>query len=93
MPLYIVSCYSPPSALKIKREDAVKVEGWMQKENIRAEEIENLTEKGPTCQCESPPLKGLEIMIGIPKWVTKKGTVKKVIVTKESIQFELETDE
>jgi len=89
MASYTVSCYSPPSALKIERGNTVKVEGWMRKQNIRAERIENLTEKGPICQCGVP--KVMEFLV--PKWVTKTGTVKKVVITTESIEFELHTSE
>lgn len=91
MALYTVSCYSPPSALKIKREDSVKVEGWMQKKNIRADRIENLTERGVTYQCGIP--KAMELITGFPEHVTKTGTVKKVTITTESIEFELESSE
>jgi len=91
MVLYTVSCYSPPSALKIERGDRVKVEGWLKKENIRAEKIENLSKRGPLCQCGTP--KVMELITGFPELVTKTGTVKKVIITGESIQFELETSE
>jgi len=35
----------------------------------------------------------MELITGFPELVTKTGTVKKVIITGESIQFELETSE
>lgn len=89
MTLYIVSCYSPPSALKIKTGDTVNVEGWMQKENIRADRIENLTNKGVTYECGVP--KVLEFLTGLPKYVSETGTVKKVNISSESIQFEFES--
>ena len=88
MARYIVGCYSPPSALKIKPGDKVKVEGWMQKEKIRAESIENLTESGPSCRCGTP--KVMELIIGIPGWVEKTGIVDRVTMTSDSIEFELE---
>ena len=91
MTKYTVSCFSPPNALKIDKEDRVEVEGWLNKENIRAERIQNLTKEGPTCQCGTP--KVIEFIPGLPKLVTKKGVVTKVIITGESIQFGLQTDE
>ena len=91
MTKYTVSCFSPPNALKIDKEDRVEVEGWLNKENIRAERIQNLTKKGPICQCKPPKAK--ELIPRLPKWVTKKGVVTKVIITRESIQFGLQTDE
>jgi hypothetical protein len=91
MTKYTVSCFSPPAALKIDKGDLVEVEGWLNKEKIRAERIQNLKKKGPTCQCGTP--KALERISGLPELVTKKGVVTQVIITGESIQFELRTDE
>ncbi len=90
MTKYTVSCYSPPNALKIDKEDRVEVEGWLNKENIRAERIQNLTKEGPTYQCGPP--KVIEFIPGFPKLVTKRGVVTEVIITGESIQFGLQTD-
>lgn len=91
MASYTVSCYSPPSALKIKVGESVKVEGWLKKKNIRADRIENLTERGVTYECGVPKL--MELITGLPESVTKTGTVKKVTITTESIEFELESSE
>jgi hypothetical protein len=87
---YNVSCYAPPSALKIKSGDNVEVKGWRSAENIRADTITNITETGSICRC------GTVMRIvseKLPKWVEIKGKVGKVIQSTEGIEFELTTTE
>ncbi|MGD8546023.1 MAG: hypothetical protein PVH12_07595 [Candidatus Bathyarchaeota archaeon] len=88
---YTIGCFAPPNALKIDKGNLVEVEGWLKKDYIRAERIQNLTKKGPTCLCGKPKVK--KLVPGLPKLVTKKGVVTKVIITGESIEFGLQTDE
>lgn len=82
---YKVSCFSPPSSLRIKHGDIVEVEGWRSKNHIRAHTITNMTESGPACRC-GPPMK---MMLEISKRISVKGKVGKVIQTSEGVEFEL----
>jgi len=95
MTRYTVSCFGPPSQLKIKRCDEVNVTGWANEKtkNMLADSIENLTEQGPTCECERPTLKAMQEMKMkriSAEWTEKKGTVGHVTVSSEFIEFELE---
>ena len=89
MKKFKVSCYSPPSSLKIKQGDRVEVKGWISKEHIRADTITNITETGPTCRCG--PVMGL--IVEIPEWIEAKGKVGQVIQSSEGMEFELEAEE
>jgi len=84
---YTVSCYSPPSALKIKSGDSVRVKGWGSAKNIRADTITNITKNGPVCQCGTVP-RGI-VERKLPERVDKKGTVGKVVQSNEGIEFDL----
>jgi len=91
---YKVSCYSPPSALKINPGDKVEVKGWGSAGNIRADSITNITETGPTCRCGT--IMGIiteRARVRLPKWIEIKGKVEKVIQSTEGIEFELTTTE
>jgi hypothetical protein len=85
---YNVSCYSPPSALKIKSGDHVKVKGWGSGENIRADTITNITENGPICRCGTVVMKVKE---KFPKRIDINGKVGKVVQSTDGIEFELTT--
>jgi hypothetical protein len=85
---YIVSCYSPPSELKIESGQTVKVEGWNTRNNILARSIINVTKSGPTCNCGRPVMKAL---IGVK--VALKGKVSNIRWSSDGVQFDLETEE
>jgi len=68
----------------------VKVEGWMRKEKIRAESIENISESGPSCRCSTPPYMQF-LTMPLPQWTVKTGIVGRVNVATDSLEFELET--
>ena len=87
---YEVSCYSPPSSLKVKSGDMVEVKGWGSAGKVRADTITNATETGSICRCG--PVLGI-ITEKFPKWVEIKGKVGKVIESAEGIEFELDAEE
>ena len=85
MTILTVSCYSPPGALKIKKGDKVKVVGWINEKNMRAETIEIIADNGAIFHCGIPEVKLL--------LDTKIGIVKRVEYTSESTEFNLEVIE
>lgn len=86
-----MSCYSPPSSLKIKQGEIAEVEGWRSREHIRANTITNITESGPTCKCGT--IMGLVTEKIFPEWIEIKGKVGRVIQSSAGIEFELEAEE
>ncbi len=85
---YSVTCYAPPSALKVTEGDSVEVVGFQNGKNVRATQIKNLSSKtNPMCNCAQPPL--IEKMVGIPTHVRVEGTVTKVTVDPDYLEFDL----
>ncbi len=93
MAKYVVSCYEPPNQFEVKKGDHVEVEGWLNKDsdNIRAERVQNPADEGPVCECGMPQID--KSAMGLPSFVTMKGSVTQVIYTADAVQFEIETDE
>lgn len=84
---YTVSCANPPSDLKIKEGNKVRVQGIKHKEKITAESIKNLTDNSSECKCTT----GWELH-ALPEEVDVTGLARNVVVSKDSIQFELEIE-
>jgi hypothetical protein len=51
---YRVTCYSPPSELKLADGDVVVAGGWAYGGKMRATSITNKTQKIDTCRCGQP---------------------------------------
>ena len=88
MAKYIVTCFFPPSNLKLELEKVVKVRGLSSKNVITADNIEKKAEQGIIYTCSSPTP---EIKKKGVSRVTKTGIVKKIIHDPQFIQFTLET--
>jgi hypothetical protein len=88
---YVVSCYSPPSQLKIENGQTVEVRGWKGKtgNKVRAKCITNITKKGPTCDCGAPPRALLAEEL-LAEEVTLKGKASNVRFSSDGVQFDLE---
>lgn len=87
MQKYTVTCANPPAELKIKNGDQVRVQGTKLGDRITAKSIRNLTRNSPECRCET----GIGIMV-IPEEIDLTGYARSVVVGKEYIQFELQTE-
>src|SRR2546425_6503892 len=76
-----VTCFSPPGALVIKDGDRLQVDGYQAGNNVRATRIQNLSKKGPTCNCSIPPS-----ILSTQQFVGKAG---KIVVDSSFIEFDL----
>ena len=90
MPTYVVYCFGPPSELKIKVDDFVRVDGWQNEESILAKEITNPARNGPTCKCGDP--QAIRESSGLPKFVTVKGYVTRITYS-DPVAFEIQAKE
>ena len=87
---YVVSCYSPPTALTIKSGQTVKVEGWKTGNNILAKRITNITQNGPACNCDMPkPIAEKEAKLA--EKIALNGKASNIQYSSDGVQFDLET--
>jgi len=79
---YRITCYSPPSQLKLSDGDLVEVEGLTMGDKIRARTIKNNTKASVLCRCGQPTL-----LAAGPRQLT--GKVSNISMAKAYLEFDL----